>query len=397
MFRAYLKVQIKRLLRVLPMAVLFNFIMILGICAIFVFTIAIQSRGEKRIGVGVVGNIENKYMKLGVEMLNNMDASRFSVKFESLDEENAKKALREGRIAGYFKIDKDFIEGLENGENRPVIYVSSSGGLMNELSKEVASVFSVLIVNSERVIYAVDEYLSEHKNVYDRETANTELNMSLLKNVFTRGKIYNIETKALTGEVSVKDNYICAMIIILKALSGVGLGSLLSGKKDTLQEVLKSRGLSYISSIICELITVTLYILILIIFGFGIFLLAINFLQDESFISPDYFEFFCNIFAVSIMFASMHLFIYELIYQRVTAVLMEIILGISLCYIGGCIYPLSFFPDIIQKISVFLPSTAGKNILISGLGYRLDLFSLAVVFLYTVLFMGGVYVLRCKK
>ncbi|MBO1871924.1 ABC transporter permease [Lachnoanaerobaculum sp. Marseille-Q4761] len=379
------------------MAVLFNFIMILGICAIFVFTIAIQSRGEKRIGVGVVGNIENKYMKLGVEMLNNMDASRFSVKFESLDEENAKKALREGRIAGYFKIDKDFIEGLENGENRPVIYVSSSGGLMNELSKEVASVFSVLIVNSERVIYAVDEYLSEHKNVYDRETANTELNMSLLKNVFTRGKIYNIETKALTGEVSVKDNYICAMIIILTALSGVGLGSLLSGKKDTLQEVLKSRGLSYISSIICELITVTLYILILIIFGFGIFLLAINFLQDESFISPDYFEFFCNIFAVSIMFASMHLFIYELIYQRVTAVLTEIILGISLCYIGGCIYPLSFFPDIIQKISVFLPSTAGKNILISGLGYRLDLFSLAVVFLYTVLFMGGVYVLRCKK
>lgn len=379
------------------MAVLFNFIMILGICAIFVFTIAIQSRGEKRIGVGVVGNIENKYMKLGVEMLNNMDASRFSVKFESLDEENAKKALREGRIAGYFKIDKDFIEGLENGENRPVIYVSSSGGLMNELSKEVASVFSVLIVNSERVIYAVDEYLSEHKNVYDRETANTELNMSLLKNVFTRGKIYNIETKALTGEVSVKDNYICAMIIILTALSGVGLGSLLSGKKDTLQEVLKSRGLSYISSIICELITVTLYILILIIFGFGIFLLAINFLQDESFISPDYFEFFCNIFAVSIMFASMHLFIYELIYQRVTAVLTEIILGILLCYIGGCIYPLSFFPDIIQKISVFLPSTAGKNILISGLGYRLDLFSLAVVFLYTVLFMGGVYVLRCKK
>jgi membrane protein len=397
MFRAYLKVQIKRLLRVLPMAVLFNFIMILGICAIFVFTIAIQSRGEKRIGVGVVGNIENKYMKLGVEMLNNMDASRFSVKFESLDEENAKKALREGRIAGYFKIDKDFIEGLENGENRPVIYVSSSGGLMNELSKEVASVFSVLIVNSERVIYAVDEYLSEHKNVYDRETANTELNMSLLKNVFTRGKIYNIETKALTGEVSVKDNYICAMIIILTALSGVGLGSLLSGKKDTLQEVLKSRGLSYISSIFCELITVTLYILILIIFGFGIFLLAINFLQDESFISPDYFDFFCNIFAVSIMFASMHLFIYELIYQRVTAVLTEIILGISLCYIGGCIYPLSFFPDIIQKISVFLPSTAGKNILISGLGYRLDLFSLAVVFLYTVLFMGGVYVLRCKK
>lgn len=379
------------------MAVLFNFIMILGICAIFVFTIAIQSRGEKRIGVGVVGNIENKYMKLGVEMLNNMDASRFSVKFESLDEENAKKALREGRIAGYFKIDKDFIEGLENGENRPVIYVSSSGGLMNELSKEVASVFSVLIVNSERVIYAVDEYLSEHKNVYDRETANTELNMSLLKNVFTRGKIYNIETKALTGEVSVKDNYICAMIIILTALSGVGLGSLLSGKKDTLQEVLKSRGLSYISSIFCELITVTLYILILIIFGFGIFLLAINFLQDESFISPDYFDFFCNIFAVSIMFASMHLFIYELIYQRVTAVLTEIILGISLCYIGGCIYPLSFFPDIIQKISVFLPSTAGKNILISGLGYRLDLFSLAVVFLYTVLFMGGVYVLRCKK
>ena len=90
MFKSYLLIQIKRLFQVLPMALLFNFLTIAGICGIFALKIGTTSKSQSRIGVGIVGSIENKYMKLGVEMLNNMDASRFSIKFINMDETAAK-------------------------------------------------------------------------------------------------------------------------------------------------------------------------------------------------------------------------------------------------------------------------------------------------------------------
>ena len=396
MFRAYLIVQIKRLLRVLPMAVLFNFIMMIGICAIFALRVGIQEQDERKIGVGIVGNIDNKYMKLGVEMLNNMDSSRVSIKFESMDDSEAKKALREGQIIGYFKIDRDFIDGLENGENRPIVYVSSNGGLMSELSKELASIFSVLIIDSERVIYAADEYLVDHP-VYDRVSANTEFNMWLIKNVLARGKIYDVENISVMGNISAIDGYVCGIITLFIMLSGVGLSGLLSGDKVSMLRVLKSKGLSYMSSIICELIISTIYVMISMLILIGGFIIVKSFLLEKSLLSIDSFEFVSGILIVSIMFASMHIFIYELIDQRVVAVLIEILLGISLGYIGGCIYPLSVFPDLIQKVAIFLPSGAGMKLLISGMDYNINIMAITVLIIYTIMFIGGGYVLRNKK
>lgn len=396
MFRAYLIVQIKRLMRVLPVVVLFNFIMMIGICAIFVLRVGIQEQDERKIGVGIVGNIDNKYMKLGVEMLNNMDSSRVSIKFESMDDSEAKKALREGQIIGYFKIDRDFIDGLENGENRPIVYVSSNGGLMSELSKELASIFSVLIIDSERVIYAADEYLVDHP-LYDRVSANTEFNMWLIKNVLARGKIYDVENISVMGNISAIDGYVCGIITLFIMLSGVGLSGLLSGDKVSMLRVLKSKGLSYMSSIICELIISTIYVMISMLILIGGFIIVKSFLLEKSLLSIDSFEFVSGILIVSIMFASMHIFIYELIDQRVVAVLIEILLGISLGYIGGCIYPLSVFPDLIQKVAIFLPSGAGMKLLISGMDYNINIMAITVLIIYTIMFIGGGYVLRNKK
>ncbi len=396
MFRAYLIVQIKRLLRVLPVVVLFNFIMMIGICAIFALRVGIQEQDERKIGVGIVGNIDNKYMKLGVEMLNNMDSSRVSIKFESMDDSEAKKALREGQIIGYFKIDRDFIDGLENGENRPIVYVSSNGGLMSELSKELASIFSVLIIDSERVIYAADEYLVDHP-VYDRVSANTEFNMWLIKNVLARGKIYDVENISVMGNISAIDGYVCGIITLFIMLSGVGLSGLLSRDKVSMLRVLKSKGLSYMSSIICELIISTIYVMISMLILIGGFIIVKSFLLEKSLLSIDSFEFVSGILIVSIMFASMHIFIYELIDQRVVAVLIEILLGISLGYIGGCIYPLSVFPDLIQKVAIFLPSGAGMKLLISGMDYNINIMAITVLIIYTIMFIGGGYVLRNKK
>ncbi|RKW50036.1 MAG: ABC transporter permease [Lachnospiraceae bacterium] len=396
MFKSYLLIQIKRLFRVLPMALLFNFLTIAGICGIFALKIGTTSKSQSRIGVGIVGSIENKYMKLGVEMLNNMDASRFSIKFINMDETAAKKSLKAGEIIGYFKIDKDFIEALEKGENRPVEYISSGAGMISALSKEVASVFSTLLVNSERAIYATDNYLIDHPQVYNRERANTEFNIELLKNVMSRGRIYDVKSIDTVSGLSDADNYICGMSVLFMMLTGLGLGGLLCEKNESLLRVLKSRGLSYGDSLIADMFVISLYIILtVLIFTGGMALTGAILPWNHNFVNL--FEYCKDIVFLSVMFASMHLFIYEIIYKRVVAVLAELLLSISLGYIGGCIYPISFFPDIIRKLSIFLPSGAGIQVLSDGMGYSVDIFCFIIILVYSILFIGGVYALRNKR
>ena len=378
------------------MALLFNFLTIAGICGIFALKIGTTSKSQSRIGVGIVGSIENKYMKLGVEMLNNMDASRFSIKFINMDETAAKKSLKAGEIIGYFKIDKDFIEALEKGENRPVEYISSGAGMISALSKEVASVFSTLLVNSERAIYATDNYLIDHPQVYNRERANTEFNIELLKNVMSRGKIYDVKSIDTVSGLSDADNYICGMSVLFMMLTGLGLGGLLSDKNESLLRVLKSRGLSYGDSLIVDMFVISLYIILtVLIFTGGMALTGAILPGNHNFVNL--FEYCKDIVFLSVMFASMHLFIYEIIYKRVVAVLAELLLSISLGYIGGCIYPISFFPDIIRKLSIFLPSGAGIQVLSDGMGYSVDIFCFIIILVYSILFIGGVYALRNKR
>ena len=378
------------------MALLFNFLTIAGICGIFALKIETTNKSQSRIGVGIVGNIENRYMKLGVEMLNNMDASRFSIKFINMDEAAAKKYLKAGEIIGYFKIDKDFIDALEKGENRPVEYISSGAGMISALSKEVASVFSTLLLNSERAIYATDNYLIDHPQVYNRERANTEFNIELLKNVMSRGRIYDVKSIDTVSGLSDVDNYICGMSVLFMMLTGLGLGGLLCEKNESLLRVLKSRGLSYSDSLIADMFVISLYIILtVLIFTGGMALTGEILPGNHNFVNL--FEYCKDIVFLSVMFASMHLFIYEIIYKRVVAVLAELLLSISLGYIGGCIYPISFFPDIIGKLSIFLPSGAGIQVLSDGMGYSVDIFCFIIILLYSILFIGGVYALRNKR
>lgn len=51
-------------------------------------------------------------------------------------------------------------------------------------------------------------------------------------------------------------------------------------------------------------------------------------------------------------------FLYELISDMISGILLQFLAGISLAYLSGCIFPVSFFPESIQRLVYLLPSGA---------------------------------------
>ena len=53
---------------------------------------------------------------------------------------------------------------------------------------------------------------------------------------------------------------------------------------------------------------------------------------------------------------AMSFFMYEIASDLVTGVLLQFFVILALCFVSGCLYPITFFPDAVQKISCFLPT-----------------------------------------
>ena len=97
-FWIYVITQMKRALRLLPLAVISSILILLGLglTAFMLFKPDEMAQGKKKIEVAVVGNTEESYLGFGIGMLNNLDSSRVSINFSYMSEDEAKDKLLKG-------------------------------------------------------------------------------------------------------------------------------------------------------------------------------------------------------------------------------------------------------------------------------------------------------------
>jgi len=115
---------------------------------------------EQKINVGIVGDPKDSYIGMGITALDRLDSSRYSIEFVKLSEKEAKQNLEKSQIAGYIIITDEFLEALGRGEHEKLKFVSRyNPGLADSILKEITDVVSVTLFNSERAIYAMQDFV----------------------------------------------------------------------------------------------------------------------------------------------------------------------------------------------------------------------------------------------
>ena len=100
---------------------------------------------------------------------------------------------------------------------------------------------------------------------------------------------------------------------------------------------------------------------------------------------------------VILLIASISLLIFELTDNLISGVLYHFFLTMSLCYISGCLYPIFAFPEIVQKISVFLPTGVARDVLGGALVGTQSILSLSLIPVYSLLFYFLTVLVRNRK
>lgn len=400
MIKRYCKLCLKRNLKIYPNILVITLLTLLSIaitCSVLMLS-NLSDEKKQKFSLGIVGNMQDTYLDIGLNVLQNADSSRLYIEWIELDsEDEAKKALESRKISGYVHIPNNYMSSILSGNNIPAKFVmlSEPEGFGTIIFSEVTEIVSNLVVESQTGMFGMQSFLNEyHKKDFNKKTAL--LMKRYMDTILNREEIYGIHNLGVADSLSFIGYYICSLLLIFMLIWGISCNKVFSSKNTEHAKILNNAGIKVHHQIFAE------YSAYLFLTLMTVFLLGVIFGVIAHFIHVDVPElldlgvtscigYLIKILPVIIMITMMQYAFYELIPNTVASILTQFICIILLGYISGCFYPNYFFPKIIQTISSLLPVGAGFSYMRKSMIGLPSFGNFLLVFGYICLFFGISY------
>ena len=359
-FRVYMTLQLKRGIRQLPKVLLFT--VILGLTAIVLCTVLLNQNenSEKKtmLKVGITGDLDDPYLRLGILAIKEFDSSNTYVEFISMSEKKAEEGLRSGYLSGYLSVPENFVDAIMNGGEIELTFVSinSPVGLGPILSNEVVQAASDLVKETMAGIIATQKIAREEKLTDDMGALTEDINIHYVAYVLDRDSLYEVKYTGVNNGLSFGGYYVCGILFLLILLMGITCAPMMVRDNSSLTRLANARGIGVIKQVLSEFAgfvlspMIVLSLIMLILFGVADGnTMPIPELNDLD-LSVVY-----KMMPVVLLLGAMQMLLYECSTGIIGGVILQFVTTIGLAYISGCFYPPYFFPESVQLIASYLP------------------------------------------
>ena len=221
---------------------------------------------------------------------------------------------------------------------------------------------SNLLVESQNGIYGMQEFAKRYGIEDDAFWDVTmDMNKRYVDYILYRGNLYDIEEIGVADQLSMTGYYVCGIVLLLFLLWGINGSTLLIKKDFALSKLLASKGLKAASQALGEFLAYIGLMVVSLMSMVSILLFAI---QKYGVVIPEWSDdgegsitaFLVGLLLVLFMVGAMQFLLYELTSGLVSGVLLQFLSAITLGYLSGCLYPIDFFPESIQRLADILPT-----------------------------------------
>lgn len=363
----YFRAQLLRARKLFP-AVL-GFALTVALCAgvLLMLLTAKNSSGEehRRIRVGLVGDLTESYLNIGVFAIQNFDSSRQYLEFVPMEEPAAQRALRAGEVHGYVRIPAGFVDAALRGDDVQVQYVSgkSPSALGPLLMREIADMISHVVVHAQSGVYGfLDLTAALGTDAAIRRELTDRLSLDYVQRILTREDVFSVEYLGYGAGLGFGDYYFCAFFLLTVLLSCLPCTAMLVRRELALPRLLRARGLGapgqtggealafFLLPSVCTLILIPAAGLALsgretgLLAGFSglgaFFGLALRFLPGV------------------LALAAMTFFLCQLAGSVIEGVLLQVLGIIVTAVASGYFIPVYSLPPVLQRLSPWLPTGA---------------------------------------
>jgi|GEM_PF-926680 len=399
--RRYTVVQLKRAVRFFPYVLLVTVILLIGLSLLLSGMVAKDGeKDENRLfRIGVVGDMENRFLQMGMTAMQNLDETRFAMEFVPVPEEEAKAALATGEVSAYVVFPESFIEKMLRGQVDPITFVTTtqSQDVTALFKNEITRVVTDMVIASQKGTYGIGDALRD--NGYG-SLANRHVNQSSLRYVdviLSRHDALAVEEQGVSGGLSTVAYYVCSLAVLLLMLAGLPFACLYCRRDGALSSLLLSKGLSCTRQLMAEYLShlLSLWALLSVLsLGVGA-LLALVTLPGVTLALV--ISLYLALLPVLAMVAAFDMLVFEVAGQIIGGVLSHFFITLGLAYISGCFYPLYAFPPVVQTVARLLPIHLARQHLGGVFTEDTSLVNLAFVLVYAVGFLAAALLVKwCK-
>lgn len=406
-FYEYTNAQIKRSLRFFPFIFLVTLVMCIAIALLLVALINTDGNDtdQQKLKIGITGSYEDTYLGFGLSAIQSFDSSRFALELIEFDEDEARARLKKGEIVGYVSLPENFIDNAVHGHIGKLSFVTnhSNADIVNVFKEEVLELVSAIIVESQKGVYAMQDAMSDiGANANDIYDETVILSAEYINLTLNRTNALKVEIIGVSDNLSFAGYMFSGLSILLMLLSGIVTAPLFIRRDASLYKLLSANRCKSISQISGEYISFFITMLI----NNSVLLFALmlgagkltNAIPELSLLGiPGILGLILKFTPAIALITSFQFFMYQISDSIVSGVLIQFIAAAILGYVSGCFYPISFFPELIQNASHFIPSGIARSYLASLITGKSAPSDIAAIFLYFIAFISLSIFVRERK
>ena len=376
-----------------PYVLAITLILFGGLAVIFLGFLQYQSGREEntKFKVGIVGEADDRYMDFGLDALKTFDETRFSMELEKLEEDEAQKALKQGKITAYLVFPEGFSEAALRGEVKSIRLITGVGAsnLIMIFKEEIARAVTKIVSEAQKGVYGVQAALDS--NGYE-ELSNqylNKMNVEYIDFVMNRSELYEIKELGISDGLTLPQYLFCGFSVFLLLLMGLPYAIILVRSDWSLNRMLASAGISAEKQVLCEY---GAYTVVMMAAAAGIMaVLALTKGKIEQLSQLDIFGSISSLAGhlavVVVLAAAFNLMLFELSGNIIGGILLQFFCAVFLCYGSGCFYPAYTFPEKIQQVSGYLPTGLARSYLAAGIMGQSSLPALLGILAFTAGFL----------
>lgn len=369
----YLGLQLKRAIKMLPSVLAVSGVLLLALGLIVVAAIRTDALSEdkQKFKIAIVGNTAEGFLDIGIATLGSLDSSRFTFDILEMSEDEARSALESGRLHAYAVIPDGFIENAIKGDVGKVTYVTSPGALdMSAIFKnEIATFISEVLIHSQKGVYATGNAMKD-AGLSGRSSMMNGLALDYVTLILHRSNLYTAEITGVADSLSFGGYLFCGVLVFFLFMWGISCCPLFARRDNSLSRLLSAKRCGPLKQLTGEYLA---YLALMLITLFALLMLITPFMPELAGFVPEFkyiglsdmMSFGIKLILPAAAIAALQFFIYEAAGGIVSCVIGQFVCAVALSYIGGCLYPIYVFPEVIIGLSAFLPSAMARSFIAS--------------------------------
>ncbi len=388
-FRYFLYQQ-KRICRYIPQMILGAIVLAVfagtvAFCAVSKFT---DTAEALKVPVALVIESDTDTMQLALNIISRMESVEEHFVFQPMNEQDARVALKNGKVCAVMLLPENVLEGIMDGTNYHIpVLLSDSDVLSAVLLQELAISGAKTLSAAQAGTYTMTELYRNAGLSSALNDAYMELDIRNLQYALVRDDLFHINQASPTGNVSLKNYYLSSGVLFYLLLSGVCYaGFYHRGSKAQIQKLSSARiglvtqGISQFCSILISQLTAA--------FPLFLFLTWWNITNHIS--ATTFWKILFLALLLLLSSTAYLLLIMSCSKSSGMAVILIFTLSVLLMFISGCFIPIGLLPESLLRIRTFLPTTAMMQQL-----FHMMSFSDRTTYQYVRLFDNTCIILLC--